>query len=156
MTRRLSVPVLALLFSAVVGTSSFAQSTAAGPAKSDVQAAVPAKWGPAPFKGEGTIEVIKSKPRRVGSDMVTTLKIKNTSSGALALLIVDEYWYGPTSKDAISGDTQRYRGRLEPGQIIEITTKSPWRAEMNRNLFMFRHANGTIKPKEVAKFSTPK
>ena len=156
MTRRVTVSVLALLFSAAASGPLYSQSQSATQAKPTTGStpAAPAKWVP-PLKGEGTIEVIKGKPRRVGADMVTTLKIKNTSKGPLALLMVDEYWYSsnPAVKDSISGDTQRYKGLVAPGQVIELTTKSPYRADMSRNLFMFRHANGTIKAKQVEKFA---
>lgn len=146
MIRRYSVPTFVLLFSAAFAIQAYAQA----PAKQTASAAVPAKWVP-PLKGEGTIEVIKAKPRRVGTDMVTTMKIKNTSKGALALLTVDEYWYG-AGKDAVSGDTQRNKALLNPGDVVELTTRSPFRAEMNRSLLMFKHANGGIKAKEVTKF----
>jgi hypothetical protein len=149
MIRRYSVPTLVLLLSAAFSFQVYAQAT---PAKATAAApAAPAKWIP-PLKGEGTIEVVKTQPRRVGSDMVTSMKIKNTSKGALALLTVDEYWYGNTSKDAVSGDTQRNKALLNPGDVVEITMKSPFRADMNRSLLMFKHANGSIKAKEVAKF----
>ena len=149
MIRRHSVPTLVLLFSAAFSIQAYAQ---AAPAKQAAPAqAAPAKWVP-PLKGEGTIEVIKSKPRRVGNDMVTTMKIRNTSKSPLALLTVDEYWYGLAGKDAVSGDTQRNKALLNPGDVVEMTTRSPFRAEMNRSLLMFKHANGTIKAKEVTKF----
>jgi len=153
MTRRSTVSVLALLFVVSVCTTLYGQATPATQA-----AATPvsqARWV-TPMKGEGTVEVVKSRPRRVGNDMVTTLKIKNTSKGALALLTVDEYWYPATSSVTISGDTQRHRALLPPGEIVEITTRSPWKADMARNLFMFKHAHGAIKAKEVAKFVGPK
>ena len=149
MIRRHSVLALVLLFSAAFSIQAYAQVT---PAKQTSPApATPAKWVP-PLKGEGTIEVIKTQPRRVGNDMVTTMKIRNTSKGALALLTVDEYWYGNSSKDAVSGDTQRNKALLNPGDVVELTTRSPFRADMNRSLLMFKHANGSIKAKEVAKF----
>ena len=148
MIRRHSVPTFVLLCSAAFAIQAYAQAL---PAKQTAPPApVPAKWVP-PLKGEGTIEVIKAKPRRVGNDMVTTMKIKNTSKGALALLTVDEYWYG-AGKDAVSGDTQRNKALLNPGDVVELTTRSPFRAEMNRSLLMFKHANGGIKAKEVTKF----
>jgi hypothetical protein len=145
--------VLALLLSLVIGNLLAAQATPASQAPAPPPA--PAKWVP-PLKGEGTIEVVKGTPRRVGNDVVTPLKIKNTSKGALALLTVDEYWYGPASKDAVSGDTQRNKALLNPGAIVEMTVRSPARPNMERSLLMFRHANGTIKAKQVAKFTAAK
>ena len=149
MIRRHSVPMLVLLFSAAFNIQAYAQ---AAPAKQTAPApATPAKWMP-PLKGEGTVEVIKGQPRRVGNDMVTTMKVKNTSKSPLALLTVDEYWYGSTSADAVSGDTQRYKSLLSPGEVVEITMRSPFRADMNRSQILFKHANGSIKAKQVSKF----
>jgi hypothetical protein len=153
MIRRHSVPIFVLLFSAVFAVQAYAQATPAKPTAS--APAAPAKWMP-PLKGEGTIEVIKSKPRRVGNDMVTTMKIRNTSKSPLALLTVDEYWYAAAGKDAVSGDTQRNKALLNPGDVVELSTRSPFRAEMNRSLLMFKHANGSIKAKEVTKFTDAK
>jgi hypothetical protein len=149
MMRRHSVPTLVLLLSAAFSFQVYAQAT---PAKQTSPApATPAKWMP-PLKGEGTVEVIKGQPRRVGNDMVTTMKVKNTSKSPLALLTVDEYWYGSASADAVSGDTQRYKALLAPGDVAEITMRSPFRADMNRSQILFKHANGSIKAKQVAKF----
>jgi hypothetical protein len=157
MTRRTLVPVLVLLGSVAIGHLLYAQAQPAVQGTSSPPA--PAKWVP-PLKGEGTIEVIKGTARRVGNDLVTTLKIKNTSKGALALLTADEYWYGPSGKDAISGDTQRHKALLNPGDIVELTMRSPIRPQMaqqgTRSLLMFRHANGTLKAKQVPKFTDGK
>ena len=157
MTRRTPVLVLALVFCLGSASTAYAQATTAAnkPASTAAPSAAPAKWI-APMKGEGTIDVVKGMSRPMGKEMLTTLKIKNTSKGALGLLTVDEYWYSATGKDPISGDTQRHKALLNPGEIVEITMKSPLRPEMSRSLFMFRHANGTIKAKEVKKFVDPK
>ena len=68
MTRRVTVSVLALLFSAAASGPLYSQSQSATQAKPTTGStpAAPAKWVP-PLKGEGTIEVIKGKPRRVGA-----------------------------------------------------------------------------------------
>jgi hypothetical protein len=150
MGRRFSVPVLSFaiivslcLCSPVFGQAKPEQAAAASPVK-------PTKWMP-PLKGEGTIEVIRGKPRHVGQDMVSVLKIKNTSKAPLALVTVEEYWYN-AKRETVSGDTQRHKALLQPGEIVEITTKSPYRADMSVNLFMFRHANGKLTAKAVTKF----
>jgi hypothetical protein len=149
MGRRISVPVLSFaivslsLCSPVYGQAKPASTAQASPVK-------PAKWA-APLKGEGTIEVIRGKPRHVGDNMESLLKIKNTSKAPLALVTVEEYWYN-AKRETVSGDTQRHKALLQPGEIVEITTKSPYRADMSVNLFMFRHANGKITAKAVANF----
>jgi hypothetical protein len=149
MGRRISVPILSFailtlsLCSPVYGQANPASQQPAPPVKA-------AKWA-APLKGEGTIEVIRGMPHRVGQDMVSVLKVKNTSKAPLALLTVEEYWYN-AARATVSGDTQRHKALLQPGEIIEITTKSPFKSDMSVNLFMFRHANGKITAKAVKKF----
>jgi hypothetical protein len=142
-------PALALLVSSVFVV------TVSGQVKPASQAAAPpaapAKWVP-PMKADGTVELIKGKPRRVGNEMVTTLKVRNTSKGALALVTVDEYWYPATGTQVVSGDTQRHRALLNPGDVAELTLKSPYRPEMARSQYEFKHAHGKIKAKEVTKF----
>jgi hypothetical protein len=142
-------------------------AAAAVPASTSDAAAVPAAAGeeaaPAaerakyyrPVKGEATIEIIKSQPRRVGQDMVTELKIKNTSNGRIDLLVVDEYWYD-TNRQNVSGSSERWRKPFNPGDVIEITLKSPNKPNLYQNMLMFSHANGKIVPKEVKKFEEEK
>jgi hypothetical protein len=108
-----------------------------------------------PVKGEATIEVIKGTPKRIGPDMVTVLQIKNTSPGRIDLLVVDEYWYD-TNRQNVSGTSERYRKPFNPGEVIEITMKSPHKPNLYQNMLMFSHANGKIAPKEVKKFEEPK
>jgi hypothetical protein len=105
-----------------------------------------------PVKGEATIEIIRSPSKYVGKDVVTVLKIKNTSNGRIDLLVVDEYWYD-TNRQNVSGTTERYRKPFNPGDVIEITLKSPLKPNLQQNLLMFSHANGKIAPKEVKKFT---
>jgi hypothetical protein len=108
-----------------------------------------------PVKGEATIELIRGTPKRVGQDMVTVVQIKNTSQGRIDLLVVDEYWYD-TNRQNVSGTSERYRKPFNPGEIIEITLKSPVKPNLYQNMLMFSHANGKISPKEVKKFEDEK
>jgi hypothetical protein len=133
-------------------------AAAAVPASTSDAAAVPAAERAKyyrPVKGEATIEIIKSQPRRVGQDMVTELKIKNTSNGRIDLLVVDEYWYD-TNRQNVSGSSERWRKPFNPGDVIEITLKSPNKPNLYQNMLMFSHANGKIVPKEVKKFEEEK
>ena len=147
-------PAVALLMSAALAATVSGQTPASQSAKPSTPAAVPAKLMP-PMKGEGTIESIKGTPRRLGNDMVTTLKVRNTSKGPLALLTVDEYWYPAATGQVISGDTQRHRALLQPGEVVELTMKSPYRADMARSQYDFKHAHGDLKAKVVTKFADP-
>ena len=54
---------------------------------------------------------------------------------------------------AVSGDTQRVKRLINPGEIVEVTTKSPYKEGLYTNLYTFVHANGKIDAKAVTKFS---
>lgn len=101
---------------------------------------------------EATIEVIQAPSRRVGNEMVTTIKVRNTSKGSLNLLKADEYWYDKNMK-IVSGDSQAHKkAPILPGEIIEMTLRSPMRPGLQRNQILFRHANGDVKARAVKAF----
>jgi len=154
MTRSAVAPALAVLISAGAVSAALAQASkpsasATAPAPTAAPAAR-AKWV-APIKGIATIEVIRGNPKQVGKEVWTVLKVKNTSAGAIALLRADEYWYD-TSRKMVTGDTYRHRQPLYPGEIIEITMKSPLKPNLTQSQVNFAHANGTIQAKGVKKF----
>lgn len=148
--KRLAFGAIVVLSMASIASSAFAQAKPAAP--TTAQPAARAKWV-APIKGIALVEVIPGTPKKIGSEVVTVLKVKNMSSGAIALLRVDEYWYDKDLK-TVSGDTQRHRQPLYPGEVVEITMRSPVKPNLYRNTFNFSHANGKIEVKSVKKFSS--
>jgi glucose/arabinose dehydrogenase len=144
----------ALLCSLALASASFAQTAqAAKPATPTGTAAPAAKAKFAPLvKGVAKIEVIQGMPKKVGTDMVTVTKIKNVSDGAIGLLRVDEYWYDKNLKE-VSGDTEKVRQPLMPGEVVEVTTKSPIKPNLYKSQIQFSHANGKIDAKPVKKFA---
>jgi hypothetical protein len=157
MKRHAFAAAVVLACGVLLASSAFAQTrpgaqapaTKAAPVAA-VPAAAPARFTKM-FKGTADIQVIQSVPKKVGGDMVTVLKIKNMSPGAIALLKVDEFWYDK-NRQVVSGDTQPYRKPFNPGEIIEITMKSPSKPDLYQNQFKFSHANGEINAKAVKKF----
>ena len=149
MNRSALTTAVALLFSAVTASAAFAQ--AAKPAAPTTQApAAPAKWVP-PVKGTATIEVMRGQSRKVGDELVTPLKIKNTSTGAIHLLRINEYWYDK-ARNMVTAAEERYKKPLLPGEIVEINLKSPARPGAEISQLNFLHANGKIDAKTVKKF----
>lgn len=151
MTRSAFASALALIFSAAAASGAFAQqATPAAPAPP--AGAARAKWV-APVKGVATVQVIRSDSKRIGGDLVTNFKIKNVSNGAIALLRIDEYWYDGSQKpQMVTGDTQRWTKPILPGEIVEMSTRSPIKPGAARSQVSFTHANGKIEPKVVKKF----
>lgn len=133
--------------------AALAQTAKATPAMQTAPPAPPAKAKFVPLvKGVAEIEVIQGKSNLVGKDVVTVLKIKNTSTGSIGLLRVDELWYNKDLKH-VSGDSQAIRRAVLPGEVVEVTLKSPNAPNLYRSQYSFSHANGTIKAKAVKKFA---
>ena len=115
--------------------------------------AKPAKYV-APVKGVATIEVIQPPSRRVGKEMVTVIKVRNTSKGAINLLKADEYWYDKNMKIVTGTPYAHKKAPIQPGEIVEITLRSPIPPGVspNQNQIMFRHAYGDAKATKVKVF----
>jgi hypothetical protein len=163
MRRVAFVPVV--LCSLVMGPAAFAQ-TAPPPKTAVKKDAVPAK-APAPpspelirarmrppVKGTAYIEIIKGQSKREGNEIVTVTKVKNISTAPIVGLRVDEYWYAG-QKEVASGFS-RLRHALAPSEVVEITTRSEWKAGLTGSQLMFTQANGPVKPTSVKKFSEAK
>ena len=137
-----------------VGTVILAAQPPAQPATQAAAApAAAAKWVP-PVKGLATAEVLRGPSKKVGNDMVTVLQIKNTSKGAIALLGVEEIWYdNSTPRKIVTGDQQKVKKLINPGEITEVTMKSPYKPGLSVSQYMFTHANGKVDAKAVKKFS---
>jgi hypothetical protein len=128
------------------------QAKPAAPAAQTPPAAAPAKFVP-PIRGQAELGFLKPVTKREkNGDIVTVIKVKNLSTtGSIAGLKVDEYWYDKAG-DPVSGDTFRYRKPLLPGEVIDVTLRTPHNPKMDRNSYNFTHANGTIKTKQMPKF----
>lgn len=115
--------------------------------------AKPAKYV-APVKGIATIEVLQAPSKRVGKEMVTVVKVRNTSKGAINLLKLDEYWYDKNTKIVTGSQYSHKKAPIQPGEIVEITLKSPVTpgTAPYQNQIMFRHAYGDAKATKVKAF----
>ena len=150
MNRRCASIAVACLFSALIPASAYAQAKPAVSSSSPPPPAAPAKFVPQ-VKGEGTVEFIQAKPVRAKGEIVTKIKLKNTSKGSLGLLSVEEIWYN-TKREIATNGIYRHRALLNPGDVIEFEIKSTEKPDLYTNMLMFKHANGTIKPTKVTKF----
>jgi hypothetical protein len=154
----------ALLASAALFCSlAFAPAALAQAAKPQAAKAMPATptAAPAPaakakfapvVKGLAAIEMIQGKSNRVGGDIVTVLKVKNTSSGAIALLRIDELWYNQKLQQ-VTGDSQKVLKPIQPGEIVDVTMKSPTKPNLYVSQYAFSHVNGKVDVKSVKKFT---
>jgi hypothetical protein len=133
------------------GSATAQQAKPAAPAAAQTPPAAPAKFVP-PIRGQAELGFLNPVTKRVGNEIVTVIKVKNLSTtGSIAGLKVDEFWYDKAG-DPVTGDTFRYRKPLLPGEVIEVTLRTPHNPKMDRNQYNFTHANGPIKTKKMQKF----
>lgn len=125
-----------------------AAKAAAAPA-AQAEPAKPARLAP-PIRGEAELGYVKPVIKRDAKFIDTTIKVKNLSAGAIAGLRVDEYWYDKQG-DPVTGDTWRDPHPLQPGETVEVKLHTPVNPRMDRNQYQFKHANGTIKTKQLTK-----
>ena len=103
------------------------------------------------FKGQAEVEFIPSS-RKNGETVVTTMKLRNLSTGPISRLKVEETWFDKGGSPVGSSNSVLSK-MLEPGGVETLTIETPWNAKMNGNSWTFTHANGTVKPHKVAKFA---
>jgi hypothetical protein len=155
MTRSASAAAIVLSL-ALICPNALAQSKAAAapnkPATPPPTAPTAKAAWVSPLKGMAYIQVIRGEQKRVKDDIVTTLKVKNVSNGAIALLKVDDYWYDKKNQN-VTGTTEKVRQPIMPGEVVEITLKSPWKPNLQSEQFFFSHANGKVDAKSVKKFN---
>jgi len=146
-----SVMLLLILAAATVfAQSKAAQVPAAKAAPATAAPALPAKFVKT-LKGTADIQFIQMPSKKVGGDIVTVLKVKNLSPLAVSLLKVDEYWYDKT-RQVVTGDSQPWRKPFMPGEVIEITMRSPYKPDLTSSQYQFSHAGGHVNLKRVKKF----
>lgn len=131
-----------------------AKATPAGPQAGPPPAVAKARMS-TPVKGTAFVEVIQGQGKQIAGDMVTVSKVKNVSNAPIAGLRVDEYWYNQKLVQ-VTGDTQRIRAPIAPGEIVEVTTRSPMKPGLYKSTLMFHHANGKVTAKGVKKFADEK
>jgi hypothetical protein len=154
--KRLTFAFAVLFGFLALAPGAFAQAAKAAPATTSATPPAVAKARMStPVKGTAYVEVIQGQGKQVGGDIVTVSKVKNVSNGPIAGLRVDEYWYNQKLVQ-VTGDTQRVRAPIAPGEIVEVTTKSPMKPGLYKSTLMFNHANGKVTAKGVKKFEEKK
>lgn len=151
---------LAVLSSPALAQTKAAQSkpgqapaTKAAPAPAPAAPAAPARFVKS-MKGVATVDFVEAATKTVGTDVVTVLKVKNTSPLAISLFKVDEYWYNKKRPpEVVSGDTYKNLKPFMPGEILEVTLKAPKKPgeEFYMSQYQFSHAGGEVKPNRVKK-----
>jgi len=129
------------------------------PAGATVSAQTPApapalkKMAP-PIRGSAEVGYTQSA-KLEGNTIVTVFQVKNLSStGSIVGLNVSEFWYDKPGGNLLqgTGDRQRLRTPLGPGEVATITLKSPKVPGMTKDSkpqYKFAHQNGDVKLKAM-------
>jgi hypothetical protein len=128
-----------------------APATFAGQAPAPADPAAPKKLI-SPVRGEATIEYTKPNTKVSGTEVVTIITAKNTSTAPIAGFKVEENWYDKGGTP-VGGDLYRHPKPFMPNEIITITLRTPKKPAMQSNQYNFTHANGSIKLKLVPKLT---
>ena len=107
-----------------------------------------------PFRGDASVEFTRPVTKRAGSEIVTTMMVKNTSPGPLAGFRIEESW-SDKGGNLAGGDIYRHPRPFMPGEVMTVTFNNPFNARMASNSYNFIHANGNVKPKAVPKIDVP-
>ena len=104
----------------------------------------------AQLKGVAEVAITAPSTKVVGKEVVTTFKLKNMSKQSIAGLRVEEYWYDKAGTPA-PGATRTFNQPVAPGAVVNLELKTPRTPDMEKNNYVFTHANGKVKATVVAK-----
>jgi hypothetical protein len=123
-------------------------SLTAAPSQAQTPAPVLKKSAP-PTRGTAELGYVLTQ-KREGKMIVTTFQVKNLAAGSIAGLTITEFWYDKAGNALQgTGDRQRLRLPLQPGEITTLTMRSPEVPGMNAPQYKFEHSNGQVKPTKL-------
>lgn len=112
-------------------------------------AAAPATKKASPQRGIAELGYMQTA-KLEGNTIVTTFQIKNLSAGSIVGFTITEFWYDKAGNALQgTGDRQRLRSPLQPGEVATITLRSPKVPGMTTGSlpqYKFEHNYGSIKP----------
>jgi hypothetical protein len=97
----------------------------------------------ATIRGPGQVGYLQPISSRQRNEMVTSFRIQNNSTGALAAFKVDEFWYD-RGGDTVAGGSFRMEKPFLQGEIIEVELRIPRDTRMSTSNYEFSHKNGVI------------
>jgi hypothetical protein len=137
---------------ALVGVTTFAQQTT--PQAPPMQSILAGKKFIPPIKGQAEIDYVKEATRREGSTLVTKIHVKNISNAPIPRLKVSETWYDKKN-NMLPGGEAVINGLLQPNDVQMLEVRTPTNPNFQVQMFMFTHANGTVKPHLVKSLDSP-
>ena len=152
--REILVGSVGALLLASASATAFAQAPAAKAQQPAAAPAAPPRFV-TPIKGEAEIQILQPQSSQQGNLLVTKIKVKNVSKGAIVGFKAEEYWYSAKGETVSGSPVFRHPKPFMPNEVIEVTLRSPHHASMNqggRTLRVFGHGNGKVKATLVPKF----
>ena len=128
------------------GVTTFAQESK--PQAPPMQSILAGKKIVPPVRGQAEIDYMKEQTRREGSTLVTKIHVKNTMAAPIARLKVTETWYDKKGTELPGGEGV-INGLLQPGETQVIEVRTPTNPNFASQMFVFAHANGSVKPHSV-------
>jgi len=153
MNRARAIVAATVVGAAVIGVTPFAQESK--PQAPPMEPILAGKKIVPPVRGQAEIDYMKEATRREGSTLVTKIHVKNTMSAPIARLKVTETWYDKKSAELPGGEGV-INGLLQPGETQVIEVRTPTNPAFASQMFVFAHANGTVKPHAVKSLDAPK
>jgi hypothetical protein len=144
-------------------THAAAESAPAAPAGGTEVAAKPAPeaaaesaphesgYTPRELHGAAKVQILAPETKLAGSDVVTVIRVRNSSRDWITGLEVTEHWYDKNGS-AVRSHSVTHRERLMPGAVAELQLRTPKSADFYQNQYEFKHANGTVTATTVGSF----
>jgi len=148
MTRVRSTSAAALVCAGLIGVTVLAQKA---PEMTPILAG--RKFTP-PAQGLVEVDFTKPSTKRDKEMVVTKIQVRNTMKAPIARLTVDETWYDKGGA-LVTGSKGIINGLLQPDEVQTLEIRTPFDAKMTANNYNFTHANGAVKPHQVAKIGGP-
>lgn len=103
-----------------------------------------------PLRGEAELGyMISAKRDEKTKSVITTFQVKNLSAtNSIVGLQITQYWYDKAGNALQgTGDRQRLRAPLQPGEVATITLTSAIAPGMTAPQHKFEHQNGQVRPR---------
>jgi hypothetical protein len=98
----------------------------------------------AQVKGNALVSITAPATKVVGKEVVTTFKLRNDSTQSIAGLRIEEYWYDKAGNPS-PGAVRAFNQPVAPGKVVTLELRTPRTPTMEKNNYIFRHANGQVK-----------
>jgi len=105
-----------------------------------------------PARGEVIVEYAGPVRKNAKDVVVTTFQVKNVGLAPIARLSISQTWFDKAN-NIVGGNKESINGLLQPGEVQTITISVPYKPSFNGDGYTFTHANGTVRPKKVAKLT---